>query len=219
MIDGVLREAAALRPAVAPEPAAPAVRIWTRARAAALGHVERGVPGSVPAAEVDFLNLLVDASLDRDDTTLAEFAVLAALIGQVLAAPTGIRAAAQEFLAVGNTATALGEHRRDPLAVRLLAPFARPLGLREPDVAGEVRVDASTVRRHLWDLFGCGFNDLRWAALIRHAIAPAARTTVPIGSIAIDCGCVALSAERQFHRAWLKVPDLPAGEFGDRCAR
>jgi DNA-binding response OmpR family regulator len=211
-----LRDAAGLRHA--PQPVARRVdrldRLqspWTRARAWAGARIH----GEATQAAGDLLNVFIEASLDVE-TTLAQFALLTSVVRAALAGPSSL-GAAQELLA-GATA-APGDHEGESLAVRLLVPFATPLGLREEALGRDLAMDTSTVRRHLWDLFRCGFHALRWAALIRPAVGPVARSSEPIGNVAINCGCGTDAGLRQFHRAWANALGVTASEFRDRCVQ
>ena len=168
----------------------------------------------------DLLDLFVEAAQDGDGTTLAQFAILARVARVALGEPEALPAAAQAFRAVAAAATAVGEDRAAPLAARLLGPFATPFDLDEPALAGHVAMHPATVRRQLSDLFGCPFHELRWAALIRRAVAPAARSAEPIGNIAIDGGCgTEPSRLRHVERAWIGLLGVSASRFRARCAR
>jgi len=218
-----LREAAAL-PAMPPpavrrvQPSPRPTSAWMRASAWAGTQTNGEATELATAASGDILSLFIEASLDVDGTTLPQFALLATVVRAALADPRTLRAAAQELLAVAAAATALSDEAQKPLAVRLLVPFANPLGLHEAALAYDLGMDTSTVRRHLWHFFGCGFHELRWAALIRPGVVLAARSLEPLGNIAIDCGCGTDPGLRQFHRAWTRVLGLTAGEFRHRCA-
>lgn len=218
-----LREAAAL-PAMPPlaarrvqSPPGP-TSAWMRASAWARTQTNYDATLLETAASGDILNLFIEASLDVDGTTLPQFALLATVVRAAFADPRTLRAAAQELLAVAAAATALSDEVPEPLAMRLLLPFANSLGLHQAALAHDLGMDASTVRRHLRHFFGCGFHELRWAALIRPGVLLAAKSIEPIGNIAIDCGCGTDRGLRQFHRAWARVLGLTAGEFRHRCA-
>lgn len=162
------------------------------------------------------LNALIGASLDARGTSLTHFALLARVVRAKFGDLDGSLKAARQALEIFPQLPRPGLWHPNSADASMLDLFEHARDLREVEIAHELHVDPATVGRRLRRVSGCSFRELRWAALIRPAVAPVARSSEPIANIAIDCDYSTEDLIPQFYRDWLHVVGITPGQFRER---